>query len=46
MDVLKKDFLPYRRVCKQFEKVLGDWHSWQVGEKRMYSYGEKLGYFN
>ena len=29
--LLKKDFLPYRRGCKQFEKVLGPWRDWEVG---------------
>jgi hypothetical protein len=30
--LLKKDFLPYRRGCKAFEKVLGPWREWKAGE--------------
>lgn len=34
MGIMKKGFLPYRRGCKQFEKVLGDWHGWKAGERK------------
>ena len=32
--LLKKDFLPYRRGCKAFEKVLWPWREWKLGETK------------
>ncbi len=33
--LLKKDFLPYRRGCKTFEKVLGPWRELKAGEAKI-----------
>ena len=33
--LLKKEFLPYRRGCKTFEKVLGPWREWKVEEVKI-----------
>jgi len=30
--LLKKSFLPYRRGCRQFERYLGPWRSWEAGK--------------
>jgi hypothetical protein len=27
---LKQSYLPYRRGCKAFEKILGPWREWEV----------------
>ncbi len=28
--LLKTNYLPYRRGCKAFEKILGPWRDWKV----------------
>jgi len=33
MGIKKKGFLPYGRGCKQFERVLGGWRCWNVGQR-------------
>lgn len=30
--LLRKEFLPYRRGCKAFERYLGPWREWHVGK--------------
>lgn len=31
--LLKTNYLPYRRGCKAFEKVLGPWRDWKVSSE-------------
>ncbi len=42
MSLLKKNFLPYRRGCKAFEKILGPWKQWDTSAQRKKADGLQL----
>ena len=39
LGIMTRNYLPYRRGCKQFEKVLGDWHGRTAGQKSLSTEG-------